>query len=172
MEVYDETDGWREGDPMINPRCRFGMAAMNEKLFVVGGYDGDLPLSSVECFTLATEQWTMVESMENGRIECGVTSIDKLLYVVGGDLNKSVAYYDDVIPPLNYWNVVSHLRARRARNNVSVVAIRQSLIMVGGHFAFSRSRKVDCFDTRTGAWTALPSMSTGRTGAGLALLTL
>lgn len=69
-EVYDpETNHWQFIAPMREHRYRPGAAVVNEKIFVCGGQD-ERPgkyHESVECYSVETDQWTIVTELICGR---------------------------------------------------------------------------------------------------------
>lgn len=57
VEKYDAlTDTWTNVQPMLSRRCRLGVAALNGKLYVCGGYDGSTFLKSVEAYDPKTNK--------------------------------------------------------------------------------------------------------------------
>ena len=51
VEVYNcRTDCWKTVAPMTTARAGCELVALNQRLLVVGGYDGNNTLSSMECF--------------------------------------------------------------------------------------------------------------------------
>lgn len=69
-EVYDpSTNQWQLIAPMREHRYRPGAAVVNEKIFVCGGQD-EAPgkyHESVECYSVDTNQWTIVTDLICGR---------------------------------------------------------------------------------------------------------
>ena len=58
---YDpEIRQWSFLAPMSTPRSTVGVAVLNNKLYAVGGRDGSVCLSSVECYDPHTNKWTVV----------------------------------------------------------------------------------------------------------------
>lgn len=56
VERYDpRTDTWAVVKPMLTRRCRLGVATLNGKLYVCGGYDGSTFLQSVEVYDAKTD---------------------------------------------------------------------------------------------------------------------
>ena len=48
---YDSSKGqWENSDPMQTLRSRVGVAVVQKKLYVFGGYDGSSRLNTVECY--------------------------------------------------------------------------------------------------------------------------
>jgi hypothetical protein len=57
-ERYDpSTDTWIEIPSMRNQRLRFATVVMDDKIFAIGGFSGDISINSVECFDKRTKQW-------------------------------------------------------------------------------------------------------------------
>ena len=57
VEVYDpSTDQWSAAPSMSTAREGLGVDVLNEKLYAVGGYDGNNVLASVEVFWNASSQ--------------------------------------------------------------------------------------------------------------------
>ena len=67
-----------------------GAAALNDKLYVCGGYGGVSSLSSVECYDPETNQWQMVTNMGYHRCAAGVTMFDGHIYALGGHDGLSI----------------------------------------------------------------------------------
>lgn len=58
---------------MLSRRSSFGAAILDDKIYVVGGNDGSLCLSSAERYDPVNNTWENVSSMQNRRymfIEC------------------------------------------------------------------------------------------------------
>ena len=74
-------------------------------LFTSGGFDNDLPLSSVEQYDPHTNQWTIINSMSVCRGGAGLSALAGRLFVVGGhdgqEYLPSVECYD---PSRNWYS--------------------------------------------------------------------
>lgn len=56
VERYDPLSGvWTVVKPMLTRRCRLGVATLNGKMYVCGGYDGSTFLQSVEVYDPVTD---------------------------------------------------------------------------------------------------------------------
>ncbi|XP_071088582.1 kelch-like protein 5 isoform X3 [Haliotis cracherodii] len=67
-ERYDpKTDQWTMISPMSSPRDAVGLCPLGDKLFAVGGYDGQQYLNDVESYDPITNEWTKVASLCTGR---------------------------------------------------------------------------------------------------------
>merc|ERR1719440_2331772 len=84
VECFDPyTHEWQRQPPV--PRQRFGCAAATVAgvLHVVGGHDGQAPVSTVERFN-AGIGWENLPELPTARHGCAAASVGGLLYVVGG----------------------------------------------------------------------------------------
>ncbi|XP_029820531.1 kelch-like protein 18 [Manacus vitellinus] len=68
VEVFDPiANRWEKCQPMTTARSRVGVAVVNGLLYAIGGYDGQLRLSTVEVYNPETDSWSKVESMNSKR---------------------------------------------------------------------------------------------------------
>ncbi|OWK02460.1 KLHL18 [Cervus elaphus hippelaphus] len=68
VEVFDPVaNRWEKCHPMSTARSRVGVAVVNGLLYAIGGYDGQLRLSTVEVYNPETDTWTRVRSMNSKR---------------------------------------------------------------------------------------------------------
>lgn len=73
--AYDpRTRHWRNVAPMLHPRKNFGIAVLEDQLYVVGGfYNGGL-FCNLECYDEKTNRWYIVsdKGMTQGAVSCCV----------------------------------------------------------------------------------------------------
>ena len=69
---------WKKVCPMNIRRSAVGAAVLANRIYVVGGYDGNSSLNSVECYDPEMNQWKFVASMSTLRSAAGVTSLNGL----------------------------------------------------------------------------------------------
>ena len=75
VEVYNTaTDAWTHVQMMNHPRSGVGLAAINQRLYALGGYDGNDYLRSVEMYEEEKDEWTVVSNMEAPRRRFGCCS--------------------------------------------------------------------------------------------------
>ena len=60
------------------------MAVLNGKIWVLGGYNGESYLRSVECYCPKKNVWKMVAPMIKSRSIFNAAVVDGKLYAIGG----------------------------------------------------------------------------------------
>jgi len=87
LEEYDSvTDTWTFKAPMPTPRNTAAAAAIDGKLYVVGGSPEYTALATLEVYDPATDTWDTTKApMPTARTDFGVGVINGQLHVVGGN---------------------------------------------------------------------------------------
>ena len=89
VDVYDPvTDTWSTA-PADLPTARssmYGAAAKGNRIYVIGGQDGGVQLTTNEFYTVSHDTWSTDEPMPSARAEMGVVSHGGRIYTVGGGL--------------------------------------------------------------------------------------
>jgi N-acetylneuraminic acid mutarotase len=77
---------WKEKQlqPFRFPRCCFGVVSFDNFIFIIGGFDGNRSIASVECYDTVFNQWTIYPNIHKRRSSCLSLFCDKKIYVVGG----------------------------------------------------------------------------------------
>lgn len=60
-----------------------GVAALNQYIYVVGGYDGQRQLNTVERYDTERDSWNFVSSIRVARSALSLTVLDGKLYAMG-----------------------------------------------------------------------------------------
>lgn len=69
---YDPTeDKWSLAQSMAYKRLGVGVAVVNRLLYVIGGFDGQERLRTVECYHPENNAWSLVTPMNVGRSGAG-----------------------------------------------------------------------------------------------------
>ena len=65
---YDpKTDTWTMVAPLSMPRDAVGVCLLGDRLYAVGGYDGQTYLNTMESYDPQTNEWTQVQLMNGPR---------------------------------------------------------------------------------------------------------
>lgn len=75
IEKYElRTNTWTPVANMNGRRLQFGVAVLDDKLFVVGGRDGLKTLNTVECYNPRSKTWSVMPPMSTHRHGLGMYS--------------------------------------------------------------------------------------------------
>jgi len=133
LEVYNPTvDTWEELAPMHMARVGPGVAALNGKIYVFGGFNRETwsANDSVEVYNIATNTWTTGASMPTPRSWMRAVVLNNKIYVIGGvgyDYSRDVEVYD---PTTNTWEIKSPLPRERYLH--AAVAYNGKIYVIGG----------------------------------------
>ncbi|XP_055081036.1 kelch-like protein 20 [Periophthalmus magnuspinnatus] len=119
---------------MKKRRSRAGAAALEGKLYVCGGHDGQSSLDSVEIFNPDLNQWTSICSMRVARCKLGMVAFNGRIFAVGGKLGhlqnstlKSVESFD---PKEDEWCPSMSMQSERSSFGIAV--LENEVLVVGG----------------------------------------
>ncbi|KAK9503759.1 hypothetical protein O3M35_010250 [Rhynocoris fuscipes] len=172
VERFDcYTSKWYTGvNPMEIGRILPGVAALNGKIYVVGGEHECQILADGEAYDPLTNTWTKVASMVVPRCEFGLCAVEGDLYALGGwvgdDIGGSIERYDTV---QDKWHLEGSLP--EPRFSMGVVSYEGQIYIVGG-CTHSRRHVQDLLrlDPHTGKCVSLAPMLEPRSQIGVAVL--
>jgi len=143
VEEYNpETNTWRERSPMPTPRNHTTAAAVNGKIYVIGGRVGAAfialasDISVVEEYDPAADKWSAPRSrMPTARSALASGVFDGRIYVAGGEFQdphmmatfRTVEAYE---PASNTWFVLPSMPV--SRHGLAAGVIGNRFIVVGG----------------------------------------
>lgn len=190
--VYDPAaDRWRTGVPLPAPRAEGVVAAVQGKIYVIGGrvradpqashFNDHADTSLVEVFDPKTGRWSGAPAAPTERNSAASAVIDGKIYVVGGrkaikqpdgSLRQvNVATLEVFDPATGQWATRASLP--QAQGGLAAAAHAGKLYVFGGEQwvpdqkVFSESW---VYDPASDQWNALPSLPTPRHGLGAATL--
>lgn len=77
---YDpDRDTWTLISPMATCRIGTGLAVVNRLMYVVGGFDGESRLSTVECYHPENNDWHLMSPMNVTRSGAGELTVQVAL---------------------------------------------------------------------------------------------
>lgn len=68
---------------MPTRRCRSGLVVLQNRVFLVGGFNGSLRVRTCDIFTPQTGKWSSGPPMNARRSTLGVAVLDDKIYAVG-----------------------------------------------------------------------------------------
>lgn len=96
-----------------------GVAALNQYIYVVGGYNGSNQLNTVERYDTEKDEWEFVAPMKIARSALSVSVLNDKLYAIGNSSGLPLGRYSrDRITEMNFITVSFFRRFRRPDNSV------------------------------------------------------
>ncbi len=158
--------GWRTLAPMPTPRSEVAVAALDGRIYVIGGFEGDgSPSDAVEVYDPVTDSWTQAPPLPEPRHHAAATaSFDGKLYVVGGyktdfsDPQKTLFVLD---PSTNAWIQAAEMPTARGGHAASVFL--GEIYAIGGADADGENiPSVEVYDPATDTWRSGSELGTPR----------
>lgn len=84
MHLDKNQQEWIGAAAMGSARSVGGSASIDNKLYVVGGFDGERAMDSAEVFDCVTNTWSLLPPLLQRRCSCSCAVLRGQLYVVGG----------------------------------------------------------------------------------------
>lgn len=157
LNIYDPAvDRWTVGPPMRAPRAGCAAAALDGKLYVIGGSEqGNGFLNRVEIYDPATNTWQEGPPIPDGREDLGAAAVGGKIYVIGGvrhSLRSDVYIFN---PRTGTWTAGAPMPTPRRSFAVAVDGPR--IWCIGGVGDRGFVSTVEVYDTSTNRWaTGLP----------------
>lgn len=158
MSSNDVTeDTWVSKTSMRQARMRLGVAAVNGKIYTIGGdslsltgnvlsadwYYGDV-LSTNEEYDPVRDTWTFKEPMPTPRTHFGIAAYQNKIYCIGGYSSNNETGVNEVYDPrTNSWEVKASMPTSRTRVSANVVNGKIYVISNGAN---------EVYDPATNTW--------------------
>ncbi|XP_077294155.1 uncharacterized protein LOC143916780 [Arctopsyche grandis] len=88
----------------------------DDRIFVIGGYDGENVLKNVESYSIEKDTWQDVDSMKSNRVNLAAVTVGNLIYAIGGSVSldgedglKAVDSVECLNININKWDYVGNL---------------------------------------------------------------
>jgi parallel beta-helix repeat protein len=91
-EEYDPvSDTWTFKASMPTPRCSFGVAVYQNKIYCIGGRTSDGVTGVNEVYDPATDTWETKTPMPTPRMELQANVVDEKIYLIGGNVEYTTS---------------------------------------------------------------------------------
>jgi len=155
----------------LGPRQEMGVAAVDGKVYVVGGFDGSgQPVATVEAYDPSADSWTQRASLPAPLHHVNVAAVGSKLYVVGGLSGSSFTASGTTLeydPALDRWTSLTSMPDGTERG-ASGVAVLDGRIVVAGGLRGDSVADTSFFDPATNAWSTLQPLAVARDHLGAA----
>lgn len=171
VQIYDiATDSWQLGPQLPQPNNHGMAAAVDGKVYLIGGQleddqDGSTAVSTVYELDPVLGAWVQKAPMPTARSGGVAVALGGKIYVAGGRVPRGndFAVYD---PAADRWEVLPDLPSQR--NHLTGAAIDGRVHIVGGRLGNGlsplKSDAHEVFDPQTQTWTTAAPMLRGRSG--------
>ncbi|XP_026464876.1 kelch-like protein 10 [Ctenocephalides felis] len=168
VETYDtRADKWfLSVNTDLTPRAYHGVCALNNLIYMVGGFDGNEHFNTVRCYNPLTKVWQERACMYHARCYVSVVAHDGWVYALGGYNGRnrmcSAERYD---PTRNQWEMVTPMN--KQRSDASAASLKNKIYIVGGFNGQEVLVSGEVYDPSTLQWTYIPQMNNPRSGVSL-----
>lgn len=161
IRIYDQpSDTWSQGATIPSRRQGVRLAAVNGKIYAIGGYlysDGTRS-AKIEMYDPASNSWSTKSDMPTARGYAAVAVVGDKIYVIGGDGNgggslRTIEIYD---PVNDAWSTpVIQAGANWPYSRGGVASVLNGRIYLAGG---DTSRTVQEYDPASNTWQPMSSM--------------
>lgn len=147
---------------MAGSKCSLGVAELDGKMLVCGGYDRGECLRAVESYCPDKNVWVQEANMREARGRVQIAVIDGTVFAVGGSNGTTeLDTVESLQKGMQKWSKCCSLPL--ARSNAGVCALNGLLYCIGGWNGQSGIKQCDVFDPAENKWSSISSLNTGRT---------
>jgi DNA-binding CsgD family transcriptional regulator len=160
VDLYDPAAGaWAPLAPLPGPRCGLALAAHSERLFAIGGWDGDKMSAAVFAYHPLTQRWQALAPLPAPRAFAAVAVLRDRIYVMGGrddeQQQDEMWVYD---PATDVWAAAPALPEPRA--GLAAAAEGTSIYAFGGGEG-DQPGLHERFDLTTQLWSSIDAPRRG-----------
>jgi N-acetylneuraminic acid mutarotase len=156
---------WATAAPMPTARQELAAAAVNGKIYAVGGLDANFHgLNTVDVYDPSSNSWSTAASMPTARYFLAAAAVNGKVYAIGGrdvtsDLAVStVEVYD---PSSNSWSMAASMPT--ARGALAAAVVNGKVYAIGGEDASGLAvSTVEVYDPSSNSWSTAARMPTAR----------
>lgn len=169
VEVYNPAaDRWTTAPPLPRAVCGYALAALDGKIYVIGGWDGERARAETLIYTPGASSWQEGPPMPSPRAYAAAAVIDGHIYVIGGANGSPVATNEMLDPSTSggapVWVARAPLPGPRSR--LAAAPVGRRIIAVGGGPA---DQAIASYDASSDSWQIEATPYEGEwTGLGLA----
>lgn len=169
FHVYDpSSDRWTSLAPLPKKLQHFGIATLDNKIYVTGGYtDDDFELDNKAAYVFDPQganggSWSPVADLPAERAAHSSVAVGGRLYVVGG-VGSDAAAIRAYNPATNTWDA-GRAPLPSLREHLTAAVVNNRIYVISGRWSTGNVGTVEEYDPATNAWTPRASIPTPRSG--------
>lgn len=164
----NNTPAWVTKTPMQKARANFGLAVVGDKIYAIGGMEGNGFISTVEEYDPATDTWAYKQSLPTARGNFTTSVVNGKIYVIGGENIyrtpvATVVMYD---PSTDQWSDRASMNEERSWFGSCV--INGKIYAIGGRTNWNGpdsvllAKNIEVYDPSSDTWNVKTNMSPRR----------
>lgn len=169
FHVYDPaTDRWTALAPLPKRLHHFGIATVDNRIYVTGGYtDDDFELDNRAAYVFDPHgagggTWTPIADLPAERAAHSSVGVGGLLFVVGG-VGRDAAAIRAYSPATNTWDT-GRAPLPTLREHLTAAVVNNRIYVISGRWSAGNVGHVEEYDPATNTWTPKAGIPTPRSG--------
>ena len=160
---------WAPLAPMPETRAAGAAVLLDGRIYVIGGFSQQGTLATTTLvYDIAADSWSTAPGMKNPREHLTAVVHGGQVYVLGGrkgSLATNTTLVERFDPRTGRWTTLAPMRQARS-GHASAVTADGRVVALGGEATGEVFDSAEVYDVRRNRWSALPSLTSGRTGLG------
>jgi len=151
-------NSWTTLAPMPTPRSGFGLAVVDEKIFVIGGYKNGEYLGTTELYNPETDTWINKTAMPTPRSGFAIAVVQNKIHVIGGftGVTSSTNVHEVYDPVTDTWT--SRENSPLAyRSGITANVVDNKIYVISGCTSpfrpWTNTKENNVYDPETDKWT-------------------
>jgi hypothetical protein len=161
---------WNAVASMTTARAYCGVVTVNDKVYVIGGYDGSSYLGTCEEYDPSTNTWATKTSMPTPRAGLALATDLGVIYAIGGEDGTgflgTCEMYD---PSTDTWTSLTPMPTARRGLGATYSFFTNKVYAIGGTNGTTLATNEE-YDPATNTWAAKAAMPTARYNLGIFFL--
>lgn len=120
------------GQQLGTARAFLGAALLNDKIYVVGGYDGERELNLASAYDLASQEWSTLPPLSTARGGLTLVASEQSIFALGGGWTQAIDSHERFDLAFNLWSTFPSPVVGEWRNLVAVSEEEGSISLIGG----------------------------------------
>jgi N-acetylneuraminic acid mutarotase len=169
FHVYDPvSDRWTSLAPLPKKLHHFGIATLDSKIYVTGGYtDDDFDLDNKAAYVFDPQgagggSWASIADLPVERAAHSSVAVGGRLYVIGG-VGSDAAALRAYNPATNTWDT-GRAPLPTLREHLTAAVVNNRIYVISGRWSAGNVGTVEEYDPATNTWTPKASIPTPRSG--------
>jgi N-acetylneuraminic acid mutarotase len=174
QEFDPATGRFRDLPPMPKGASHLGVAAMNGKIYVAGGFLANVhkePQNLFAEYDIATNSWRALPGFSSPRGAVGLAAVGGKLHVIAGrgPDGKTVTTHDVYDLSTGTWSLAAPLPV--ARDHLGAITVDGKIYVIGGRTNGTADNTgiTDIYDPSTDKWQTVAEMPTKRSAGAIML---